>query len=104
VYGVLRDSSPEAVTPALGYAANVITVITIAFFALVMFIFWLGGLGEKGKAKAHGPAAAPVIAGGSDARLKLEGAETAPSKPPHSPGVAPPSPSFRAGGAGPRIG
>jgi cytochrome bd-type quinol oxidase subunit 1 len=53
VYGVLRDSSPEAVTPALGYAANVITVVTIVFFALVMFIFWLGGLGEKGKAQAH---------------------------------------------------
>jgi cytochrome bd-type quinol oxidase subunit 1 len=59
VFGVLRDSSPEAVTPALGYAANVITIITVVFFALVMFIFWLGGLGEKGKAKAHG--AAPVI-------------------------------------------
>jgi hypothetical protein len=68
VYGILRDTSPEAVTPALGYAANVITVITVVFFALVMFIFWLGGLGEKGKAKAHGQAAAPAIAGGSDVR------------------------------------
>ncbi|MBI1736662.1 MAG: cytochrome ubiquinol oxidase subunit I [Candidatus Rokubacteria bacterium] len=67
VYGVMRDTSAEAVTPALGYAANVITVVTIVFFALVMFIFWLGGLGEKGKAGAHGHAA-PVIAGGSDAR------------------------------------
>jgi cytochrome bd-type quinol oxidase subunit 1 len=66
VYGVLRDTSAEAVTPALGYAANIITLITIAFFAFVMFIFWLGGLGEKGQAGAHGPAAAPVIAGGSD--------------------------------------
>jgi cytochrome bd-type quinol oxidase subunit 1 len=65
VYGVLRDSSAEAVTPALGYAANVITLVTLVFFALVMFIFWLGGLGEKGKAEAHGHAA-PVIAGGSD--------------------------------------
>ena len=65
VYGVLRDTSPEAVTPALGYAANVITIVTVVFFALVMFIFWLGGLGEKGKAEAHGHAA-PVIAGGSD--------------------------------------
>jgi cytochrome bd-type quinol oxidase subunit 1 len=65
VYGVLRDSSAEAVTPALGYAANVITIVTLAFFALVMFIFWLGGLAEKGKADAHGHAA-PVIAGGSD--------------------------------------
>jgi hypothetical protein len=61
VYGVLRDTSPEAVTPALGYAANVITLVTIGFFALVTFIFWLGGLGERGKAQGH--AAAPVIAG-----------------------------------------
>jgi cytochrome bd-type quinol oxidase subunit 1 len=65
VYGVMRDSSVEAVTPALGYAANVITVVTIVFFALVMFIFWIGGLSEKGKAAGHGHAAAPVIAGGS---------------------------------------
>src|SRR5918994_244658 len=65
VYGVLRDTSVEAVTPALGYAANVITIVTIAFFALVMFIFWLGGLGEKGSPEgAHGHAA-PVMAGGS---------------------------------------
>jgi cytochrome bd-type quinol oxidase subunit 1 len=65
VYGVLRDTSPEAVTPALGYAANVITLVTLVFFALVMFIFWLGGLAEKGKAGAHGHAA-PILAGGSD--------------------------------------
>ena len=66
VYGVLRDTSAEAVTPALGYAANVITLVTLAFFALVMFIFWLGGLGEKGSPEgAHGHAA-PVLAGGSD--------------------------------------
>ncbi len=64
VYGVLRDTSPEAVTPALGYASTVITIVTVVFFALVMFIFWLGGLGEKGKGHAHA-AAAPAIAGGS---------------------------------------
>jgi cytochrome d ubiquinol oxidase subunit I len=65
VYGILRDTSPEAVTPALGYASNVITVVTIAFFALVMFIFWLGGLADRGKAGGHAHAA-PVMAGGSD--------------------------------------
>src|SRR3990172_5644892 len=64
VYGVMRDTSVDAVTPALGYAANVITLVTIAFFALVMFIFWLGGLAEKGTASAHGHAPAPAIAGG----------------------------------------
>jgi hypothetical protein len=64
IYGVLRDSSVDAVTPALGYAANVITAVTLVFFALVAFIFWLGGLSEKGGAEAHGHAPAPVIAGG----------------------------------------
>ena len=66
VYGILRDTSVDAVTPALGYAANMITTVTIVFFALVMFIFWLGGLSEKGKTGAHGAAAMPVIAGGSE--------------------------------------
>jgi cytochrome d ubiquinol oxidase subunit I len=65
VYAVMRDTSVDAVTPALGYAANVITLVTIVFFALVLFIFWLGGLGEKGKAEAHGHGA-PVLAGGTD--------------------------------------
>jgi cytochrome bd ubiquinol oxidase subunit I len=65
VYGVVRDNSVDAVTPALGYAANMITLVTLVFFALVMFIFWIGGLGEKGQAAAHGHAA-PVLAGGSD--------------------------------------
>ena len=69
IYGVMQDRSPDAVTPALGYAANVITVTTILFLAMVMFIFWLGGLGEKGHAKAADEpawASAPVpIRGGS---------------------------------------
>ena len=64
VYGVVRDTSPDAVTPALGYAANVITVVTAVFLGLVLFIFWLGGLGEKGKAEVH--ERAPAIAGGSE--------------------------------------
>ncbi len=64
VYGVVRDTSPDAVTPALGYAANMITIVTAVFFALVLFIFWLGGLGERGKAEGHEPL--PAIAGGSD--------------------------------------
>ncbi len=59
VYGVMRDTSVDAMTPALGYAANVITIVTTIFLALVLFIFWLGSLGEKGKdASAHGPALA----------------------------------------------
>lgn len=54
VYGVIRDTSPEAWTPALGYAAKMISLVTIVFFALVVLIFWLGGLGEKRKEKGVG--------------------------------------------------
>jgi cytochrome bd-type quinol oxidase subunit 1 len=74
IYGVMQDRSTDAVTPALGYASNVITGTTILFFLMVMFIFWLGGLGEKGHAAAESapgshptPTVAP-IAGGSPER------------------------------------
>jgi len=76
VYGVMRDTSPDAVTPALGYAANVITVTTILFLAMVMFIFWLGGLGERGHEEAHAaghapgaaPRTVPITGGGPEGR------------------------------------
>ena len=63
VYGVMRDTSVDAVTPALGYASNMITLVTIVFFAFVMFIFWLGGLSERGAAGAHAPVVAPAGTG-----------------------------------------
>ena len=71
IYGVMRDTSPDAVTPALGYAANVITITTALFLGMVMFILWLGGIGSRGHDEVHTPAPAgaarPVpIAGGSD--------------------------------------
>jgi len=48
VWEVVRDTSEYAATPALGYAAIVISCCVLIFFALVSFIFWLGGLAEKG--------------------------------------------------------
>ena len=48
VWEVIRDTSDQAATPALGYAAIVISGCVLIFFALVSFIFWLGGLAEKG--------------------------------------------------------
>jgi hypothetical protein len=72
IYGVMRDTSPDALTPALGYAANVITVTTVLFLGMVMFIFWLGSLGSRGHEEAHAVEAAPAappppmpIAGGA---------------------------------------
>ncbi len=54
VWEVMRDTSPYAATPALGYAANMISVCVLIFLALVAFIFWLGGLAEHAMTK-HRP-------------------------------------------------
>ena len=62
IFGVMPDTSPDAFTPLLGDAVNVIAVIMVIFFALVGFIFWIGLWGDKKKAE-HAPVAAEVGAG-----------------------------------------
>jgi hypothetical protein len=47
IFEVMRDTSPQAATPALGYAAQIISVCVLIFLGLVAFIFWVGGLAEK---------------------------------------------------------
>tara|TARA_B100001123_G_scaffold250838_1_gene279958 strand:- start:513 stop:2291 length:1779 start_codon:yes stop_codon:yes gene_type:complete len=47
VYEVIRDTSEQAFTPALGPAATMISTCVLIFFGLVGMIFWLGGLAEK---------------------------------------------------------
>jgi cytochrome bd-type quinol oxidase subunit 1 len=47
VWEVMRDTSEWAATPALGYAAQIISVCVLIFLGLIAFIFWLGGLVEK---------------------------------------------------------
>ena len=49
VFGALRDTSEGAATPTMAYMARVIAGIVAAFIALVAFVFWLAGLGEKGE-------------------------------------------------------
>jgi cytochrome bd-type quinol oxidase subunit 1 len=49
VYGVIRDTSPDAYTPTLGFATQVVSVTVLIFFALIGFIFWLAALGHKKK-------------------------------------------------------
>lgn len=72
VYGVLRDTSEYAFSPALGFAAVLMSVCTFFFCLLVAFIFWVATMGgEKGKVpKRPGEApalegVAPAMAGGS---------------------------------------
>jgi hypothetical protein len=47
VWEVMRDYSDQAFTPALGYAANMISTCVLIFLSLVAFIFWLGSLAER---------------------------------------------------------
>ena len=51
VWEVMRDTSEFAATPALGYAANMISVCVVIFLAMVALIFWLGGLAERAATK-----------------------------------------------------
>ncbi|MEE9614632.1 MAG: cytochrome ubiquinol oxidase subunit I [Thermodesulfobacteriota bacterium] len=50
VYTVMRDSSPDAFTPSIAYAAKTVSVATIVFMAIIIFIFWLSQLGARKQA------------------------------------------------------
>jgi cytochrome bd ubiquinol oxidase subunit I len=47
VYGVIRDTSPDAFTPTLGFATQVVSVTVLIFFALIGFVFWLASLHDR---------------------------------------------------------
>ncbi len=49
VYGVLKDASPDNFIPTIGYAGNMMTIVTVLFLLMVLFIFWLASLGETRK-------------------------------------------------------
>jgi hypothetical protein len=43
----MQDTSVDAFTPTLGFAANVVSIIVLIFFSLIALIFWLTGLSSK---------------------------------------------------------
>ncbi len=47
VYGVMRDTSVDAFTPTLGFAAQVVSVTVLIFFAFIAIVFWLTGLSSR---------------------------------------------------------
>ena len=47
VYGVVLDTSPDAYTPSLGFATQVVSVTVLIFFALLGVVFWLSSLAGK---------------------------------------------------------
>ncbi len=44
VYEIVQDVTPHAFTPPIGFAANVITLVVLVFFAMVGMIFWISSL------------------------------------------------------------
>jgi len=47
VYGVLKDTSPDAFTPTLGFASNVVSVTVLIFFVFIAIVFWFSSLSGK---------------------------------------------------------
>ncbi len=56
IYEVVQDTSVDAFSPTLGFAAQVISVCVLMFLGLIGFIFWLGKLGEKEAMVSESPA------------------------------------------------
>ena len=64
IYEVMRDTSVDAATPALGYASLVISACVLMFLGMVAFIFWVGGLAEKPVISGVGSESPPEPAAG----------------------------------------
>lgn len=54
VYSVMKDASADAFTPSIAYAAKVVSAGTVVFLAIIVFIFWLGGMGKRKEAGKDG--------------------------------------------------
>lgn len=52
VYGVMKDTSPQAYTPTVGFATITISCIVVIFFLIVSCIFWMADRAEKSGAGA----------------------------------------------------
>jgi len=44
VYTVMKDNSPDNFIPTIGYAGNMITLVTVLFLLCVLFMFWIASL------------------------------------------------------------
>jgi cytochrome d ubiquinol oxidase subunit I len=47
VYGVIRDRSPDAFTPTLGFATQVVSATVLLFFLLIGVVFWISSLHDR---------------------------------------------------------
>ncbi len=79
VYGVLRDTSPDAFTPTLGFAGLIVSITVLIFFTFIAIVFWITGLSDK---KKWAPKSKPPPETASNAPLpeSASGAESESSK------------------------
>ena len=62
-YMAIRDVSPRAQNPGLDEVGYVVALITVVYFAMISFVFWLANLGNGGGAEASpSPVAVAVSA------------------------------------------
>ena len=81
VYGVIRDTSPDAFTPTLGFATQVVSATVLVFFVLIGLVFWLASLhdrpdygAEKAAGHGHGHGAGgPELAAETPGEQRAEG-------------------------------
>jgi cytochrome bd-type quinol oxidase subunit 1 len=66
VYGVVRDQSPDAFTPTLGFATQVVSGTVLLFFLLIGVVFWITSLHDRPdferRRRGHGDEAPPDFA------------------------------------------
>jgi cytochrome bd-type quinol oxidase subunit 1 len=53
VYTVMKDNSPDNFIPAIGYAGNMITLVTVLFLFCVLFMFWVANLSGNRQSKTE---------------------------------------------------
>jgi hypothetical protein len=51
VYTVMKDNSADNFIPAIGFAGNMMTIVTVLFLFFVLFIFWIASLSDKKQPK-----------------------------------------------------
>ncbi|MDP6967699.1 MAG: cytochrome ubiquinol oxidase subunit I [Gammaproteobacteria bacterium] len=47
VYTVVKDNSADNFIPAIGYAGNMMTIVTVLFLLCILFIFWIASLSNS---------------------------------------------------------
>ncbi|MBI3916480.1 MAG: cytochrome ubiquinol oxidase subunit I [Betaproteobacteria bacterium] len=67
IFGVMRDTSPWSYTPSNFTMTQMVSLSVLVFMVSIAFMFWLGGIVEKGNAvKDEAGARAPAAMGAGD--------------------------------------